>query len=455
MSEILSIIILVIILFGFVLIIYLLKGKPGIKEAELNNTLSKIFDENRLKEERLIKDEFARNREETNLSAKQTREELNSSLKQNREELSASLKSITDSLTKQLAEMSKLQKDELQLFSEQLSKLTQTNEQKLDQLREKVEERLKNLQDNNSQKLEEMRATVDEKLQSTLEKRLGESFKLVSERLEQVHKGLGEMQSLAVGVGDLKKVLTNVKARGIWGEIQLENLIEQILTPEQYEKNIATKKGSSERVEFAIKMPGKGNNKDSVCWLPIDAKFPMEDYQRLVAAQDLSDVTTIEEASKAIENRIKNEAKTISEKYIEPPGTTDVALLFLPIEGLYAEVLRRPGLFEKIQNDYKVILTGPTTLTAILNSLQMGFRTLAIEKRSSEVWSLLGSVKTEFGKFGDVLDKTQKKLRDASDTIDEASKRTRAIERKLRDVQVLPASEKIELVDDEQKNSSE
>lgn len=456
MSEVILISILVIAVISFILILFLWKRVAGNYSTELSNSFKQILDENYLKEERLIKDEFTRNREESNSSFKQTREELNNSLKQNREEVSASLKSITDSLIKQLAETSKMQKNEIQIFTEQLNKLILTNEQKLEQIRDKIEERLKLLQDSNSQKLDEMRSTVDEKLQSTLEKRLGESFKLVSERLEQVHKGLGEMQNLAIGVGDLKKVLTNVKTRGIWGEIQLENLIEQILTKEQYAKNVITKRGSNERVEFAIRMPGKSNNKEEVCWLPIDAKFPMEDYQRLLSAQDLADAVLIEETSKAIENRIKNEAKSIFEKYIDPPNTIDVALLFLPVEGLFAEVLRRPGLFEKIQNEYKVILTGPTTLTAILNSLQMGFRTLAIEKRSSEVWSLLGAVKTEFGKFGDVLDKTQKKLRDASDTIDEASKRTRAIERKLRDVQVLPSSEQNGVVDEvDQIESSE
>ena len=232
-----------------------------------------------------------------------------------------------------------------------------------------------------------------------------------------------------------------------WGEIQLENLMDQILTPDQYAKNIATKPGSSDRVEFAVKMPGRGSN-DEVCWLPIDAKFPMEDYQRLAAAQDAGDIALIEETSKSLENRIKLEAKTILDKYIDPPNTTDVALLFLPVEGLFAEVLRRPGLFEKIQHDYKVIITGPTTLTAILNSLQMGFRTLAIEKRSSEVWTILGTVKTEFGKFGEILDKTQKKLEEASKTIEDASKKTRTIQRKLRDVQELPAGE-IKLIEGE------
>ncbi len=369
--------------------------------------------------EKLVKDEIGRNREESSKSAKEGREELNKSLNL-----------FSETTTKRLTD------------------LTQSNELKFDKLQERVETQLKHIVDNNEQKLEQMRATVDEKLHSTLEKRLGESFKLVSDRLEAVREGLGEMRTLAVGVGDLKKVLTNVKTRGTWGEIQLENLMEQILTPEQYAKNIATKPGSSDRVEFAVKMPGKGSN-DEVCWLPVDAKFPMEDFQRLVIAQEAGDLVLIEETAKALENRIKLEAKTIFEKYIDPPNTTDVALLFLPIESLFAEILRRPGLFERIQHDYKVIITGPTTLTAILNSLQMGFRTLQIEKRSSEVWTTLGIIKTEFGKFGEILEKTQKKLEEASKTIDDASKKTRTIQRKLRDVQELPAGE-IKLIEGEE-----
>ena len=383
---------------------------------EIEKKLRDGFD----KLDELQKKEFQRNREETGSQQKNLREEIFSSFKK-----------FEDSLFHQFT-----------TFSERLEKLTQMNDKKFEELKEKVEQKLQTLQESNSLKLEEMRVTVDEKLHSTLEKRLGESFKLVSDRLEQVHKGLGEMQTLAVGVGDLKKVLTNVKSRGTWGEIQLENLIDQLLTPEQYAKNIATKKGSGDRVEFAIKMPGRGSDKNEVLWLPIDAKFPMEDYQRLQIAQDAVDLAAIEEASKALENRIKGEAKTIFDKYLDPPNTTDFALMFLPVEGLFAEVLRRPGLIEKIQSEYKVVLTGPTTLTAILNSLQMGFRTLAIEKRSSEVWSLLGAVKTEFGKFGDILEKTQKKLAEASNTIDDASKRSRAIERRLRDVQELPVGEK-------------
>jgi len=406
---------------AILLVLFLLYQKITRKKDELllpeiEKKLRDGFD----KLDDLQKKEFQRNREETGLQQKNLREEVFSSFKK-----------FEDSLFHQFT-----------TFSERLEKLTQRNDKKFEELKEKVEQKLQQLQENNSLKLEEMRVTVDEKLHATLEKRLGESFKLVSDRLEQVHKGLGEMQTLAVGVGDLKKVLTNVKSRGTWGEIQLENLIDQLLTPEQFAKNIATKKGSNDRVEFAIKMPGRSNNKDEVLWLPIDAKFPMEDYQRLQLAQDAVDLPAIEEASKALENRIKGEAKTIFDKYLDPPNTTDFALMFLPVEGLFAEVLRRPGLIEKIQTEYKVVLTGPTTLTAILNSLQMGFRSLAIEKRSSDVWNLLGAVKTEFGKFGDILEKTQKKLAEASNTIDDASKRSRSIERRLRDVQELPQGEK-------------
>jgi len=335
----------------------------------------------------------------------------------NRDEVGTSLRGFNDSVSKQLI------------------LLTQMNETKLETLRNAVEKRLQDMQNDNSQKLEKMRETVDEKLQSTLERRLGESFKVVSDRLEKVHQGLGEMQTLASGVGDLKKVLSNVKTRGTLGEIQLGNLLEQIFSPDQYEKNIVTKEGSRDPVEFAIKMPQN-------VLLPIDAKFPHEDYDRLLNAQDKGQVQLVEESGKAIEARIKLEAKKIRDKYIDPPHTTDFGILFLPFEGLYAEVLRRPGLFNMIQQEYKIIITGPTTIAALLNSLQLGFRTLAVEKRASEVWSLLGTVKKEFTKFGDLLDKTQDKLSQASKTIEDASRKSRTIERKLKTVQGLPADKK-------------
>jgi DNA recombination protein RmuC len=293
------------------------------------------------------------------------------------------------------------------------------------------------MQKDNNEKLEIMRATVDEKLHATLEKRLGESFAHVSERLEQVHKGLGEMQTLAMGVGDLKKVLTNVKTRGTWGEVQLGNLLEQIMTSSQYEKNVAVRKRSSERVEYAIKLPN-GPDEKTPLWLPIDAKFPVEDYQRLVAARDAGQVELMEALSRDLENRVKAEARDIRTKYVAPPETTDFAILYLPTEGLYAEITQRPGFQELLQQQYRVMVAGPSTVAALLNSLQMGFRTLAIERRSSEVWQILSAVKSEFGKFGDLLEKTQKKLSEASTTIESATSKSRMIERKLDKVGDLP-----------------
>lgn len=320
-----------------------------------------------------------------------------------------------------------------------LQQLVETQLKQGEALRNSVEENLKTLRLENADKLEQMRRTVDEKLHDTLEKRLGESFKQVSDRLEQVHKGLGEMQSLAVGVGDLKRVLGNVKTRGIFGEVQLAALLEQVLTVEQYAANIATRPGSAERVEFAIKLPGR--NDDGPVWLPIDAKFPREDYERLLDARERADPAAAEAAAVALERRIKLEAQNISSKYVAPPHTTDFAILFLPTEGLYAEVLRRPGLFEALQREHRVTVTGPTTLLATLNSLQMGFRTLAIEQRSSEVWRVLGAVKTEFGKFGEVLDKVKKNLEAASNQIDATGVRSRAISKRLREVEALPDSD--------------
>ena len=384
--------------------------------------------------ERTVKEEISRNREEAGNSSRNLREEMMNSLK-----------SFNDSLLNQMQKISSLQNEQFNTFTQQLNTLTQSNEQRLDKMRLTVEEKLKSLQEDNSQKLEKMRETVDEKLHATLEKRLGESFKLVSERLELVHKGLGEMQSLAVGVGDLKKVLSNVKTRGILGEFQLGSILEQILAPEQYAKNVATKKGSRENVEFAIILPGRDDN-GAVVYLPLDSKFPVENYHTLLEAYEHGDHAALEEASKQLEATIKKCAKDIRDKYLDPPNTTDFGIMFLPFEGLYAEVVKRTGLFETLQRDFKVIITGPTTLAAILNSLQMGFRTLAIEKRSSEVWILLSAVKTDFGKFGDILEKTQKKLQEASHTIDDAARKSRSIERKLKDVQALPAAETLSLL---------
>jgi DNA recombination protein RmuC len=316
-----------------------------------------------------------------------------------------------------------------------LSTLTTDNQQRLAEVRTTLDTQLKALQTDNAMQLEKMREVVDEKLQKTLETRLSSSFKQIAERLEAVQRGLGEMQSLATGVGDLKRVLSNVKTRGTFGEVRLGALLEQILAPEQYAANVATKPGSDERVEYAIRLPG--GDRDSQVWLPIDAKFPIEDYQRLLDAQELADGETANAAGAALQRRVEAEAKTIREKYVSSPHTTDFALLFLPTEGLYAEVIRRPGLFEKLQRDHHVTVAGPTTLAAILNALQMGFRTLAIEQRSSEVWQILGAVKTEFGKFGEVLDKVKKKLDEAGKHIDATGVRTRAIERQLRGVESL------------------
>lgn len=373
-----------------------------------------------------------------------TEEKLNSMSKQIREELGSSLKSFNDSLQNSLGNNNRSQIAQLESFSNQLKSMTERNEEKLEKMRTTVEAKMTSIQENNTKQLEQMRLTVDEKLQNTLENRLGQSFKMVSERLEQVHKGIGEMQALASNVGDLKRIMSNVKTRGIWGEIQLGNLLEQIFTVEQYEQNVATKPGSNDRVEFAIKLPG--SKEDGPIMLPIDSKFPQEDYQRLLDAQEEANCELAENASKALESRIKEEAKTICSKYIHAPYTTDFAILFLPIEGLYAEVLRRPGLYDNLMREYRVVICGPTTLTAFLNSLQMGFRTLAIQKRSSEVWSLLGAIKTEFGTFGGLLEKTNKKLQETSNVISKAAVRSRAIERKLKDVQELPKEEANELL---------
>ncbi len=428
----LSALVIVIVLLGFnaVSMVILLRRKGGGDSP----TFIACFDsvEKGLDRcERSLRDEIARNRGEATLVARHGREETGNALK-----------SFGDSLQTNMANIAGLQKDQLEAFTARLARLTDSNENRLDALRNVIDGKLKQIQEDNSLRLEQMRATVDEKLQGTLEKRLGESFKQVSERLEQVHKGLGEMQALATGVGDLKRVLTNVKTRGVWGEIQLGALLEQILTPEQFERNVQTKENSGEVVEFAIRLPGR-SDEDSrqVVWLPIDAKFPVEDYQRLVDAQDSSDIAAAEQAGKMLVATIKNCGKTICEKYLNPPATTDFGIMFLPTEGLYAEVIRRTSLVESLQRECRVIVAGPTTLAALLNSLQMGFRTLAIQKRSSEVWKLLGAVKAEFGKFGTTLDGVKKRLEQAANTLDEASKKSRAIERKLRNVQELPSEE--------------
>ena len=362
------------------------------------------------------------------------------------------LDSLKGDIQAQLSAMSGALKDQLEAngsqirhqfsvlqdaVSQQLAGLVQGSQHNAEQLRNALNERLAAIQADNSTKLEEMRRTVDEKLHATLEQRLGESFKLVSDRLEQVHKGLGEMQTLAGSVGDLKRVMTNVKTRGTWGEMQLGAIIDNVLTPDQFARNVKTVPGSDELVEFAIRLPGKSD--EHPVWLPIDSKYPVEQYQRLLDAQDAADKGAIATAGSAFEASIRLEAKKIFAKYVSPPHTTDFAVLYLPTEGLFAEVIRRPGLVEAVQNDCRVMITGPANLAAMLNSLQMGFKTLAIEKRSSEVWSLLGMVKTEFAKFGDVVEATKKSIDQAAKRFDEVGVRTRAIQRKLRDVQELPA----------------
>jgi DNA recombination protein RmuC len=350
-----------------------------------------------------------------------------------RGELTANLTHFTQALQTQLAASAGVQ-------NERLATLTQSNDLRLEAVRTSVEQRLEALRSDNAQKLEQMRATVDERLQATLEQRLGESFKLVSDRLEQVHKGLGEMHTLAAGVGDLKRVLVNVKARGGWGEVQLGALLEEMLAPGQYAKNVATRPGEDARVEYAIRFPGRGE--DGVpCWLPIDAKFPLEDYQRLQDAIERADVVAVESSRKSLEEFFKAEAKKIRDKYVEPPYTTDFAILFIPTEGLYAEALSRPGLADGLQRECRVMLAGPANLMAFLNSLQLGFRTLAIEQRSTEVWRVLGAVKTEFGKFGELLAKTKERLDAVGKTLDDAGRKSTTIAKRLRDVEALPQLE--------------
>lgn len=428
MNEAILSILLVLNIIMVILVLFLIGRSFSKSDGRLENQISTLSKE-QMRLEQSIKNEIAQNREESIRNSKLDRQETSSTLKQFNEALVSQMKLIAD-----------LQRSQLDTFSNQLVKLTETNELALNKMRDTIEQKLKDIQGDNNIKLDQMRITVDEKLHSTLEKRLGESFNSISQRLEALYKELGEVQSLANGVNDLRKALTNVKTRGTWGEIQLGNIIDEILTKEQYSSNIPTKKGSNDRVEFAIKLPGN-DDKNSCIWLPIDAKFPQEDYQRLIEAQEIGNKAAMEEASKQLEIRIKSEAKDIKEKYIDPPNTTDFGVMFLPTESLYAEVIRRNGLWEVLQREYKVVITGPTTLAAFLNSLQMGFRTLAVEKRSSEVWSLLGTVKTEFGKFGDILDKTQKKLQEASNSIDTAARKSRTIERKLRNVQELPQEE--------------
>ncbi|WP_295751092.1 DNA recombination protein RmuC [Undibacterium sp.] len=431
-------------------------------------------------------------------SERSLREQILSSAQATRQELGSNFSQLQQVLSTQLSNAAALQNSQIDAFSQQLVKLTEVNAQQLEQMRlsliqqaqtardeqaaslqrfaaslnqvlanltesnalrmgeirATLEQKIQQLQADNASKLEEMRKTVDEKLHATLEQRLGESFKQVSERLEKVHQGLGEMQQLAIGVGDLKRVLTNVKTRGTWGEVQLEMVLEQMLTPEQYGKNVETIPGTGERVEFAIKLPGKEDDRAPV-WMPIDAKFPKEQYERLLDAAERADADGVAQAGKELERAIRNEAKTIAEKYLSPPLTTDFAILFLPTEGLYAEVMRRPGLADELQRTCRVTISGPSTLSALLNSLQMGFRTLVLEKRSSEVWQVLGAVKTEFGKFGEVLAATKTALERAAKNIDHAEVRTRQMTKKLKQVEALPSDAAHSLLGIDSENSTD
>lgn len=392
--------------------------------------------------------ERARDREARATASLQQNEMLGASLRDLRRTLEERFDVLRTENEKKLEQMRVAVDDKLQTTlktsldqnATRIQELTERNTAKQDELRRTLSDELEKLRVGNEQKLEKMRETVDEKLQGTLEKRLGESFSLVSERLEQVQKGLGEMQTLASDVGGLKRVLTNVKSRGGWGEVQLARQLEDVLTPEQYAENVAVRPDSNDRVEFAVKLPGAGDGERPV-WLPIDSKFPQEDYERLLAAQESGDVAAIETAAREIEKAILAQAKLISSKYVEPPHTTDFAIMYLPTEGLFAEVMRRPGFVSRLHNDHRVAVAGPTTLMSLLNSLQMGFRTLAIEKRSSEVWTVLSAAKTEFKKYGDVWDKLGKQLQTAQNTVSEAGRRTRAVERKLRGVESLDAAE--------------
>lgn len=470
-----TILLVVVIILALIILMIMFRNSSSkdnnqLQFDQLNSQLNRL--------DSAMREEFARNRDESLRSARDLREEIVSTLR-----------TFSDIVSKSITDIGKLQQDQLEGFALQLKtaqELQVNNDRaareelknglksfedkftanvkdfnelqrqkldammlQLDKIRETVESRLKMLQDENIKKLDEMRATVDEKLQTTLEKRLSESFNQVSERLEQVHKGLGEMQNLAIGVGDLKKVLSNVKTRGIMGEIQLGNILEQIMSPEQYSRDIATKKDTRENVEYAIKLPGKDDS-GQVVYLPIDSKFPLEDYHALLDAYERSDNDTVITASRSLESSIKKFAKDIRDKYIDPPYTTDFGIMFLPVEGLYAEVVRRTSLIETLQREYKIVITGPTTLAAILNSLQMGFRTLAIEKRSSEVWKILGAVKTEFTRFGDVLRKAQEKISKAGEDIDQlVGTRTRQIQNKLKAVQELPYTESSLMLGDE------
>ncbi len=429
MSEAVIVTLIVLGVANLALLILVLLTRPKNSSAGLKGMTAAV-EAGQARIESAVKDEIARNREESSAGAKDTRQEL-----------IAAMRTLGDSNASRIAEIGEGHKNQLDSFARQLANLTEVTERRLETMRTTIEAKLTALQEDNSRKLDQMRAVVDEKLQTTLEKRLGESFSMVAERLERVHKGLGEMQSLASGVGDLKRVLMNIRTRGTWAEVQLNSLLEQVLAVDQYEKDVVTRKGATERVEFAIRLPGRDGPGGTPVLLPIDAKFPREVYDRLVDATEQADPDLISDAVQQLERTVKKMARDIQSKYLDPPNTTDFGIMYLPTEGLYAEVIRRHGLCDVLQREFRVAVTGPSTIWAFLTSLQMGFKTLAIQKRTSEVWNMLGSVKTDFVSFGVLLDKTKKKLQEASNVIDDATKRSRRIERRLDEVQSVPFAE--------------
>jgi len=440
MQTTILILLIVLIIIGIINIVFQLTKKTtdndGQNLVKFETIISRI--------EPAVREEFSSSRKENQEAFKSNREELNNSFKENRIEQANSLKSFEDTFTKNVKNFNELQKQKFDDLANKQENIKKETENKLKEIRETVEGKLNSIQEDNNKKLEEMRKTVDEKLQESVEKRFNESFKLITERLESVHKGLGEMQTLATGVGDLKKVLTNVKTRGTFGEVQLGAILEQFLSPQQYIKNDHPDEENEKRVvEYSIKLPGKDT--DEPVLLPIDSKFPVEDYQRLLDAYD-NNPDAVEAISIQLGKSVEKCAKDISDKYIKPPKTTDFAILFVPTEGLYAEILRRPGFSENIQQKYRVVIVGPTNLVAFLSSLQMGFRTLEVQKRSSEVWEILGAVKAQFGKFGDLLEKTKKKLQETANVIDDAGKKSRTIERKLKNVEALPNEKSMKLL---------
>jgi DNA recombination protein RmuC len=404
-----------------------------------------------------VEEDLRKGREESGAAARSLREEVTGNIASLGDGLAKSQRTLTETLSKDQATLreglsntltgqAKLQQEQLTGFGRQLKELEKSNTESLEKIRATLDVRVRQLQEENEKKLEEMRKTVDEKLQGTLERRLGESFKLVSERLEAVQQGLGEMKNLATGVGDLKRVLTNVKSRGTWAEVQLGTILDEFLAPGQFERNVVTKHGSSEVVEFAVRLPGRPDVPDSQVWLPIDSKFPQEDYIRLQDAAEQGDTEGVQRATDALARTLRNEAQKIQDKYLDPPGTTDFGIMFLATEGLYAEALRHPALVSDLQHDHRIVVAGPTTLAAILNSLRMGFQTLAIEKRASEVWKVLAAVKTEFGRFGEVLARVKKQIGTVNNTIGMAERRTRVMEQKLRSVEMLPEQEAGEIL---------